>query len=216
MRGNRILSQPLAKMMSHALRETPRVDKNQRRAMLPGQRGDALVDFVPHFVGSHGAQLASRNFDGQIEFTPVTYFDHHWSGPSGAAEKMGDQFDRLLRRGKTYARESFASQVVETFEGKRQVRAAFVVRDCVNLVDDHRLYGSEHLAALRGGPKDIEGLRSCDQDVRWSRRHRASLTGERVSRAHGRAYVRHEDSALAGELKNFTKGNFQIFLNVVA
>src|ERR1700680_2977187 len=121
MGGNRVLPQPLTKMMRHALRETPRVDKNQRRAMLRGQRGDAIVDFAPHFVGRDGAELASRNFNGQIEYAPVAYLHDHRIGPSRAAEKMGDEFDGLLRRGKTNTRESFASQMVETFQGERQV-----------------------------------------------------------------------------------------------
>src|ERR1700722_13796636 len=162
MRGNRFLSQPFAKMMRHALRETPGVDKNKRRAMLGGQGGEAIVDFAPHFVGGDGAKLTSWNLDGQIEFAPMTYLHDHGIRPSRAAEKMGDEFDRLLRRGKTNAGESFTSQVVETFEGERQVRSAFVVGDRMNFIDDHGFNRSEHLAALPRGQEDIEGFGSRD------------------------------------------------------
>ena len=40
--------------------------------------------------------------------------------------------------------------------------------------------------------------------------------GERVSGAHGGAYLRHQQAALARQLKDFPEGRFQIFLNVVA
>src|SRR5437762_2457254 len=67
MRRDGIFSQAFAKMMGHALRQTARVDKNQRGAMLRRQRGDALVNLVPHFVGRDGAELAAGNFNGRSE-----------------------------------------------------------------------------------------------------------------------------------------------------
>src|SRR5579864_608378 len=187
-------------MMRDALGQTPRVDKDERRTMLRGQRGDAIVDFAPHFVGSDGTKLASGNLDGQIEFTPVAdlHDDRIWLGR--AAEKMSDEFDRLLRRGKTNPRKSFAGQVVETFERKRKVRAAFVVGDGVNLIDDDGFHGSEDLAAFCGSQQDVQGFWSRNQNVRGTGQHRAALVRQRISRANGCAYLRHEDAALRGKL----------------
>src|ERR1700723_835753 len=121
MRGNGVLAEPFAKMMRHALGQTPRVYKNERCAMLHRQSGDAIVDFAPHFVGRHRAELASRNLDGQIEFASMTYLHDDRVALGRSAQKMRDKLDGFLRGGKPDAGQAFARQMVEPFEREREM-----------------------------------------------------------------------------------------------
>jgi hypothetical protein len=72
----------------------------------------------------------------------MTYLDQRGVGTIVAGQKMRDEFYRPLRRGEANARQAFAGQMIETFERKRQMGAALVIRDRVNFIDDHRLNGS--------------------------------------------------------------------------
>src|SRR5215472_5039573 len=101
MSGNRVVSQAFAQMMGHALGEAPRVDKNEHGAMLRGQSGETIVDFVPHFVGSHRAKFAAGNFHGQIELAPMTNLHDHGIGAIRAGKKMSYEVNGLLRGGKS-------------------------------------------------------------------------------------------------------------------
>src|SRR6267378_4483612 len=106
----------------HSRRSSRVVAKRRPLGTAPRQwparpmRCKAIVDFVPHFVGSHRAKLAGGNFDGQVELTPMTYLHDHGIGATRAGEKMGHEFDGLLRGRKANAREVPAGQMVETFE----------------------------------------------------------------------------------------------------
>ncbi|HEX8827322.1 MAG TPA: hypothetical protein VF778_04335, partial [Xanthobacteraceae bacterium] len=136
--GDGIFPQAFPKMVRHALRQTARVDKNQCRAMLRGQRREAVIDFVPHFVGGHRTKLAAGDFDSQIQFTPMAdLYDVRRRLPC-AGEKTAEEFDGFLRRGKTDARQPLTRQMVKAFERERQVRAALIVGDRVDFVDDDR------------------------------------------------------------------------------
>ena len=215
MRGDSVLSQAFTEMMGHTLGETAGVYENESGAVLSGQCGNAVVNFVPHFVGRDGTELAARNFDGQIQFPPMADLHDDRIGVSSSTEKLRNKFDGPLRGGKTDAGQRFAGQMIETFEGKSQVRAALVVGHGVDFVDDDGANGFQDFAAFRGGQENVQRLGSSDQDMRRTREHRAALVGESVSGAHGGANVRHEEAALPGELKNFAERSFQILLNVV-
>jgi hypothetical protein len=106
--GNRVLSQAFAKVMRHALCEAARIDKNEGRTMLRGQLDKAIVDFVPHFVGSHRAKLATGNLDRNIELAPMAYLHNDRIGPIRTSQKMRHEFDGLLGSGKANAREALA------------------------------------------------------------------------------------------------------------
>ena len=84
--------------------------------MLGGERGEAIVDFVPHFVGGDGAKLAGGNFNGEIELTTMADLHCHGIRPVGAGEKVGYELDGLLCGRKANARQAPAGQVIETFE----------------------------------------------------------------------------------------------------
>ena len=65
--------------------------------MLLHERGDALVDLVPHFVGSDGAELAGRHFDGEVEAAALCDLHDDGRGAFAAGEKLADQLNGFLR-----------------------------------------------------------------------------------------------------------------------
>ncbi len=132
-----ISSQAFAEMMRHALGQTPRVDKNKSGTMLRAERGDAIVDLVPHFVGRYRAKLAAGNLDSQVEFAPMADLHDKGERPFRAGQEIRNKLDGLLRGGKTDAWETLAGQMVEPFERKSQVRATLVVGDRVDFVHNN-------------------------------------------------------------------------------
>ena len=50
-------------MVRDALGEPPRVDEHERRPVLLNQRGDAVVDLLPHLVRRDRPELVLRDFD---------------------------------------------------------------------------------------------------------------------------------------------------------
>ena len=115
MRGNGVFSEAFGKMMRHAFCQATGIDKNKRGAVFGREGGNAIVDFVPHFVARHGTKLAAGNFDREIELAPRVNLHDHWIRPVGAGQKMAHQLNRLLRSGKTNAREALSGQLVQAF-----------------------------------------------------------------------------------------------------
>ena len=91
MRQHRVLAQPLAQMVRDAFGQPARVDEDQRGAMLLRQRGDAVVNLVPHLRAGDRAQLVARNFHCQIHGAAMADLHDLRAGRSGIA--------RLLRSG---------------------------------------------------------------------------------------------------------------------
>ena len=143
-------------------------------------------------------------------------FYDDWSGPGGAAQKFGDEFDGFLRGGKTDSSERFADQILEALKGKREVRSAFVIGHRVDFVDDNGIDSFENFSALRGGQQDVERFGSGNQNMRGARQHSTAFMCERVTRTDGCTNFRHKDAALPGKLQDFAERDFQVFLNVVA
>ena len=107
-------------------------------------------------------------------------------------------------------------QQVKPLQRKRQMRAALVVGDGMNLVDDHRLDVAENRAAAVGGQQDVQRLGRGDQDVRRTLQHLAPLFHQRVAGADGGANLRHQQAAFAGQRQDFAQRTFEILLDVVA
>ena len=96
------------------------------------------------------------------------------------------------------------------------MRAALVVGDRVNLIHDHRLHIPQDGAAFLGGQQNVQRLRCSNQDVRRPLQHRAPFVHERVAGAHRGADLRHEQTALAGQLQNFSQRHLEVLLDVVS
>ncbi len=123
----RIASETFRQMMGDTLRQAPRVDEDQRRRMLPGELGDAVVNFAPHLIRGNRAKLAARNFDGDVHLALVADVYDRGRGALGTGEEVSDHFDWLLRGRKADARQRSAGQMIEALERQREMSAALVV-----------------------------------------------------------------------------------------
>ena len=167
-RQDGVFAEALREMMRHALGQAARVDEDKRGAVLADELGDAVVDLAPHFVGGDGAELVARDFDGQFHRAAVADVDDR----GVVAQERGDILDGLDGGGEADAlglgQPALFDETVEAREREGEVRAALIVGDGVDLVDDQRADLGEHLARLRGGQQDEERLGRGDQDVgRW-------------------------------------------------
>ena len=95
------------------------------------------------------------------------------------------------------------------------MRAAFVVGDRVNLIDDDRVHAPQMLAALLGGEQDVQRFGRRDQDV-WRRlQHGAPLRCGRVAGPHRGPHRGAQIPTLQRQLLNLPQWRLQIFLDVV-
>src|SRR5271156_6621488 len=191
--------------MRQAFGEAASIHEDKRGAMLLYEDGNALVDFVPHFVGGDGAELAGWNFDGEIETAALLDLHDYGRGAFAAGEKLADEFDGFLRGGEADAGERLRGERFQTFQRKGEVRAALVVCDGVNFVHNQRANCAQQFPALSGGEKDVERFRSGDQNVRWALLHGEAIADQRVAGADGGADFGHQIAALMGELENFSQ-----------
>src|ERR1700739_2103275 len=146
----------------------------------------------------------------------MTYLHNHGIGSIVSSPKMSHELDRFLGRRETDARQALASQMIETFQRKRQMGTAFVVSYGMDFIYDDRVNGPQDFAALGRSEKNVERFRSSYQNMRRTRQHGAALMRERIAGAHRGTNLGHQDPALPGELQDFSQRNFQVFLNVVA
>ena len=65
--GDVVFAHALGEAVGDALDEAAGVDEDESGAVLEGELLEALVDFVPHFVGGDGAEFGGGEFDGEIE-----------------------------------------------------------------------------------------------------------------------------------------------------
>ena len=106
--------------------------------------------------------------------------------PSAPApdQKARDLLDRLLRGRQADAQQAIAAQRREALERQREMGAALVRRERVDLVDDHGPRGRQHRAAGFRAEQDVERFRRGDDDVRRRAAHALALAGRRVAGAH--------------------------------
>ena len=202
--------------MRNSLRQPPCVDEYQGGAMLLDQLYQAVVNFVPHFVGGDGAKLACRHFHCKIELAFVSHIhdDRLWAAI--ASQKSGYFFDRLLGCGKSDAHRWTIGKSFQPLQRESQMRPALVVGDCVNFIHDDGLNIAQNGSTSFRSQQDVKRLRSGDQNVRRTLQHRAALVHQRVAGADGGTNLGHQQTAFARHLKNLAQRPFKIFLNVVA
>ena len=75
-RGNMLLADPLRKMARRAFRDSPLVDKYQRRAVFTNEFGEPIVNLVPDFVRHYGGQRRSRQLELEIAAADVAGIDN--------------------------------------------------------------------------------------------------------------------------------------------
>ena len=92
------LAEPFGQMMRHPFGESTRVHENQCRAMREYEFGKPIVDSRPHLVTGDRTQFILRNFDGDIQRTPVTAVDDSDLGLFSSCNEPSDLFYRSYGR----------------------------------------------------------------------------------------------------------------------
>src|SRR5579883_186649 len=212
MREDGVRAETFRKMMRDAFGEAPRVDKDECGAIFAGQPGDAVVDFVPHFIAGDGAEFVAGDFDGELHLALVADLDDFRFG----AEKLSDFFDRADSGGEADFLERAAGQSFETRNGESEMRASFVAGDGVNLVEDQSFHGAQHFASAFRSKKYVQRFGRGDENVRRFFAHRGSFGLRRISGADGGPDGGEMQASGSGQTGDSLKGDVEIFVNVVA
>ena len=171
-RGHVLGADPLRQLARHPLRHPAGIDEDQRGAMRLDQVRETLIDLLPHLGRHHGFERSVRNLEREIARAAVAGIDDGAVGTGAAVRSRSDQktrdlLDRLLRGGEADALQPVAAQRRQALERDRQMGAALVGRQCVDLVDDHGAGGREHGAAR------IPSRAGCKAIPAWSPRYAA-------------------------------------------
>ena len=129
----------------------------------------------------------------------------------GAGQESRHVFQRLLGGGESDALQRPAGQRLQPLQRERQMRAALVPHEGVDLVHDHRAHGREHPAPAVAGQQEVQRFRRRDQDVRRPLGHRRPLAGRCVARPHLHAHLR--QAPVGGA--DLGQGALEVLLDVV-
>ena len=140
--GHDFRIEPLREMPRDALGEPPRVHEDQRRAVLAHEGGEPVVDLGPDLGGHDRRERRGRQLDGEIPLAREAGV-HDLAGLLPVAEQKADHaLDRLLGRRDADAQRRRGAQRVQPLQREHQVRAALVVGERVQLVDNDRAHGA--------------------------------------------------------------------------
>ena len=134
---------------------------------------------------------------------------------AGSDQEPRDRLDRLLGGRQADTQQWATAERRETFERQRQMGAALVRRQGVDLVDDHGARRRQHFAAELGAEQDVERFRRGDDDVRRGARHALPLAGRRVAGAHPGADLDIRQSLGAQRFAHAGERHLQIALDIV-
>ncbi len=104
----------------------------------------------------------------------------------------------------------------QAFNAQREMRAAPVVHDGVNLIQDQRARRAQHPPARFGSEQQIQRLWRRNEDVRRLFNQRLPLRGSRIASAHFGAHIDLPSVSLAHERANSSKRLLKIFADIVA
>jgi hypothetical protein len=214
-----LLAEPLLERGGGPLDQAPRVGEHDRRAVLAHQRGDPVVDPPELLVRGDRAELVVGDLDREVEVAAVSGVDDVRHRAPRADEQPRDHRDRLLGRRQPDAGRrapgALRDEPVEPLERQREVRAALVARDRVDLVDDHRAQLAQAGAPADGGEQDVERLGGGDQDVRRPPRQLRALADRGVAGAHRDPDVGELDAARGGVRAQLGERRLEVALDVV-
>ena len=185
--GDPVRAEPLGEMARRAFGEPPGVDEHEGRAVLVRERRQAVVDLLPRVARHHRLERRRRQLEREVAVLDVPGVDDRAGRTAG--QEAPDLLDRLLRGREPDAHQPRSGQRRESLERQREMRAALVRRERVDLVDDDRPRRPEHLAAGLAGEQDVERLGRGDDDVRRALAHARALGLWRVAGAHQRTDV---------------------------
>ena len=134
-----------AEVVCHALGELAGVGEDERRAVLADQLDQPVVDLAPHLVGGDGRERVLRRLERQLPLAEVPDL-HHGAGLT-AGEEGGEVLQRLLRGGESDELRAAADQRLQPLQRQREVAAALVAGEGVDLVDDDGVGVAQRLPA---------------------------------------------------------------------
>ena len=219
-RADLVFTQALGQRAAHPLGQPASVHEHQRGAMRFDQPGQSVIDLLPDLAGHHGFERRGGKFEGEVTHPAVAGVDDRafvaWCAVrAGADQKRRDRFDRLLGGRQAHSQQSIAAECRQALERKRQVGAALVRHQSVDLVDDHGPCGREHRAAGIGAEQDVERLRRGDDDVRRAAVHALALARRRVAGTHPGSDLHVRQTLRTQGLADAGKRRFQVPLDVV-
>ena len=184
------------------------------------QLGQSVVDLLPDVGGHHRFERRGGNLEGEVARPAVAGIDDRAlvarrTIRAGADQETRDRLDRLLGGRQADAQQSIVAERGQALERQRQMRAALVRRQRMDLVDDHGPRGREHRAAGIGAEQDVERLRRGDDDVRRAAAHALALAARRVAGAHPGPDLHVRQALRAQGLADAGKRRFQVALDVV-
>ena len=197
-RGDRAVAQALAELVGETLRQPAGVHEHERGVVLADEIGDAL-DHVAHLFGRRDRfELALGQLEREVEVALVAGVDDLGRGPR-PDEEARHGLDRALRGRQPDALRRPLADRFEALEREREVRAALVACDGVDLVDDDGLDGAEQVASLRAGDEQVERLGRGDDEARRPAQHRGALGAGGVAGADGDPHLGRVEAELLGD-----------------
>ena len=206
--------------MGDAFGHAAGVDEHERRAVPLYQIGKTIIDLLPDFVGHDRRKRRIRNLHAEVARPVVSNVDDPHPGcrravRGGAGQEMRNGIDRVLRRGQPDAQQPVAAEFSKPLDREREVSAAFVRRDRMNFVDDHRSCGRQHLAAGFRAQQDVERLRRRHHDMGRAAAHALALGRRRIAGPYPGANIDGSQSAPAEMVANSGQRHFQIAVDIV-
>lgn len=207
-----IRAEALAEGVGDAFGEAAGVDEHESGAVREDEVGDAIVEFGPGFIARDGGEFIPRHFDGDVQGATVAGINE----AGGGAEEAADLLDRLDGGGKPDALRADGGEGFEAGHGEREVSAAFVTGNGMDLVDDEGARRAQHPAGALRGQQDVQGFGSGDEDVGRLAAHLLPLPGGGVTGADSDVDGRERDPLLFGEVRDFLEREFEVPVDVVA
>ena len=201
--GDTFLAEAFAEMARRALGHAPRVDEDQGRAMRLDELGEAVVDRFPDLVRHHRLERHRRHLDGEIARAHMAAVDDRAIGHAlridmaGADEEARDFLDRLLRGRQADAGQPALAQRLEPLQRQRQMAAALVVGNRMDLVDDHAARAGQHQASGFRAEQQVQRFGRGDENLRRSFQHALAFGCRRIAGAHACADFEIAESAVA-------------------
>ena len=178
-----------------------------------------MVDLGPHLPGHHRFERGFRQLQREVALPGVAGVDD--GAPArpavvAAGEEAGDGLDGALGRGQSDAGDGPPGERVQAFEGEREVGAALVAGDGVDLVDDGGSDAGEHGAPALAREQDVERLRRRHQNVRGLPAHGLARRARGVAGAHHGADARAGLAGFGERAVDALQRHLQVLVHVVA